>query len=202
MERTLSRRATIGKPQDVVVETVLLVPHTFRPRLIHGVGDPKEMIRKLHGHVFVERVVSRQLDGNFQHVLAEHGDPRGAVSLLKVATSGQRSTAVENADVVQPEEAAFKKVFAKTIFAVHPPTEIQHQLDAGGNWKRLLKCFGRVRGNHDRSGLDEPQAWWWRKWIDPTGEHTEFSHVDANKRAVSNRWNLGAILIPAGNFSS
>ena len=31
-----------------------------------------------------------------------------------------------------------------------------------------------LSGNHDRSGLDEPQAWWWRKWVDPTGEHTEF----------------------------
>ncbi|HSG35470.1 MAG TPA: metallophosphoesterase, partial [Sphingomonadaceae bacterium] len=24
-----------------------------------------------------------------------------------------------------------------------------------------------ICGNHDRSGLDEPEAWWWRKWIDP-----------------------------------
>jgi hypothetical protein len=39
-----------------------------------------------------------------------------------------------------------------------------------------------LSGNHDRSGLDEPQAWWWRKWIDPTGEHTEFSGVNASKR--------------------
>ena len=39
-----------------------------------------------------------------------------------------------------------------------------------------------LSGNHDRSGLDEPQAWWWRKWIDPTGEHSEFSRVDAGKR--------------------
>ena len=39
-----------------------------------------------------------------------------------------------------------------------------------------------LSGNHDRSSLDEPQAWWWRKWIDPTSEHTEFSHVDAMKR--------------------
>jgi hypothetical protein len=51
----------------------------------------------------------------------------------------------------------------------------------------VLKRHHRVdiydlSGNHDRSGLDEPQAWWWRKWIDPTGEHTEFSHVDATKR--------------------
>ena len=40
-------------------------------------------------------------------------------------------------------------------------------------------------GNHDRSGLDEPQEWWWRKWVDPTGEHTQFSHVDAIKRPFS-----------------
>jgi hypothetical protein len=39
-----------------------------------------------------------------------------------------------------------------------------------------------LSGNHDRSGLDEPQAWWWRKWLDPTGEHTEFSGVDRAKR--------------------
>jgi hypothetical protein len=39
-----------------------------------------------------------------------------------------------------------------------------------------------LSGNHDRSGLAEPQAWWWRKWIDPTGEHIESSKVDASKR--------------------
>jgi hypothetical protein len=39
-----------------------------------------------------------------------------------------------------------------------------------------------ISGNHDRSGLDEPQAWWWRKWLDPTGEHTESSQIDASKR--------------------
>jgi hypothetical protein len=39
-----------------------------------------------------------------------------------------------------------------------------------------------LSGNHDRSSLDEPEAWWWRKWIDPTGEHTAFSHVDPAKR--------------------
>src|SRR5882762_3729752 len=39
-----------------------------------------------------------------------------------------------------------------------------------------------LSGNHDRGGLDEPQAWWWRKWIDPTGEHTESSRVDSTKR--------------------
>jgi hypothetical protein len=47
-----------------------------------------------------------------------------------------------------------------------------------------------LAGNHDRSGLDESQEWWWRKWIDPTGEHAEFSHVDASKRpfAIDGTW--------------
>lgn len=39
-----------------------------------------------------------------------------------------------------------------------------------------------VCGNHDRSGLNEPPAWWWQKWVDPMGEYTEFSGVDATKR--------------------
>lgn len=39
-----------------------------------------------------------------------------------------------------------------------------------------------VCGNHDRSGLDEPAAWWWRKWVDPLGENREFSGVDDKKR--------------------
>ena len=42
-----------------------------------------------------------------------------------------------------------------------------------------------LSGNHDRSGLDEPQAWWWRRWLDPTGEHTSSSGVDASKRPFS-----------------
>jgi hypothetical protein len=47
-----------------------------------------------------------------------------------------------------------------------------------------------LSGNHDRSGLDQPQAEWWRKWIDPTGEHREFSRVDSAQRPfpVNGTW--------------
>jgi len=59
--------------------------------------------------------------------------------------------------------------------------------------EEIVRQFGVLRkhrrediydlsGNHDRSRLDEPQAWWWRKWIDPTGEHTAFSRIDADRR--------------------
>ena len=52
---------------------------------------------------------------------------------------------------------------------------------------RVLKKHRREQiynlgGNHDRSGLDEPKNWWWRKWVDPTGEHTRYSEVDSAKR--------------------
>jgi hypothetical protein len=39
-----------------------------------------------------------------------------------------------------------------------------------------------VSGNHDRSGPNEPDAWWWQKWIDPLGQNTKFSGVDSAKR--------------------
>src|SRR5271166_5691725 len=37
----------IGEPQNVIVESVFLVPHPFRSGLIHGACDPNEMLRKL-----------------------------------------------------------------------------------------------------------------------------------------------------------
>ena len=45
-------------------------------------------------------------------------------------------------------------------------------------------------GNHDASGPDETQQWWFKKWLDPTGDSTEFSGVDAAKRpfAVEGTW--------------
>jgi hypothetical protein len=74
--------------------------------------------------------------------------------------------------------------------------------------KELVRQFGVLQrhrreqiydlsGNHDRSGLDEPQAWWWRTWIDPTGEHAEFSGVNPNKRPfpVEGTWERYSIRV-------
>lgn len=58
--------------------------------------------------------------------------------------------------------------------------EVVRQFGALTNHPR--EAMYDICGNHDRSGLDEPQAWWFRKWIDPTGEHTEYSGVDASCR--------------------
>jgi hypothetical protein len=37
--------------------------------------------------------------------------------------------------------------------------------------------FYNLLGNHDASGPDEPTQWWFRKWIDPTGESSAQSRV-------------------------
>jgi Calcineurin-like phosphoesterase len=39
-----------------------------------------------------------------------------------------------------------------------------------------------ICGNHDRSGLDRPDAWWFQKWLDPLGQHTQFSGVNPARR--------------------
>ncbi|MEX0762066.1 MAG: metallophosphoesterase [Dehalococcoidia bacterium] len=50
--------------------------------------------------------------------------------------------------------------------------------------------FYDVVGNHDASGPDEPAQWWFRKWIDPTGEATANSGVNADLRPhpVTGTW--------------
>ena len=39
-----------------------------------------------------------------------------------------------------------------------------------------------VSGNHDRNAPAEPSAQWWRRWIDPFGEHGDDSGVDPAQR--------------------
>jgi len=58
--------------------------------------------------------------------------------------------------------------------------EIVRQFRALRNHPR--EAVYSVCGNHDRSGLREPPAWWWRKWVDPLGENTRFSGVDTARR--------------------
>ncbi len=48
--------------------------------------------------------------------------------------------------------------------------------------KHRREQFYGLAGNHDASLANEPTQWWFRKWIDPTGENTEYSGVDSAKR--------------------
>lgn len=50
--------------------------------------------------------------------------------------------------------------------------------------------FYDLAGNHDASGQGQETQWWFRKWIDPTGENTRFSGVDPARRRypVTGTW--------------
>ncbi|QIV79648.1 metallophosphoesterase family protein [Mycolicibacterium frederiksbergense] len=66
--------------------------------------------------------------------------------------------------------------------------EIRRQFSAMRKHRR--EDVYSVSGNHDRSGLTEPAGWWWQKWIDPLGRHTEDSGVDPAARTypVQGTW--------------
>lgn len=48
--------------------------------------------------------------------------------------------------------------------------------------KHRREDFYNLAGNHDASGPGEPTQWWFRKWVDPTGEAAAHSGVDASRR--------------------
>ena len=48
--------------------------------------------------------------------------------------------------------------------------------------KHSREHFYCIVGNHDASGVDETCQWWFRKWIDPIGNNSQYSGVSANKR--------------------
>ena len=96
--------------------------------MIHGMGDPKEMLRELEAHVFEVGIVGGKLEADLDHVLTEQCYPGSTVCLLEIAARGQLCAAVEDSDVIQSKETAFKQVLTKAVFAVHPPAEVQRQL--------------------------------------------------------------------------
>ena len=58
--------------------------------------------------------------------------------------------------------------------------EVIRQFGAAEQHQR--EDFYCLAGNHDASSPGEPCQWWFRRWLDPVGECTEFSNVDPNNR--------------------
>lgn len=60
----------------------------------------------------------------------------------------------------------------------------------GATRKHRREDFYNLAGNHDASGPGEPTQWWFRKWVDPTGEYSEKSGVRADRRPypVTGTW--------------
>jgi hypothetical protein len=48
--------------------------------------------------------------------------------------------------------------------------------------KHRREQFYCLAGNHDATFADEKRQWWFKKWIDPTGENTSYSGVACARR--------------------
>ena len=89
------------------------------------------MLGELERQVLVVGVVGSELHGDLEHVLREQRHPCGAVGLLQMTPGRQLRAAVEDADVVETEEAALEHVLAEAVLAIHPPREVQQELGEG-----------------------------------------------------------------------
>lgn len=66
--------------------------------------------------------------------------------------------------------------------------------------KHRREHFYDLVGNHDASGVDEPTQWWFKKWVDPTGENTDFSQVHADRRPFKVHGTWERYRFEAGNL--
>jgi hypothetical protein len=115
----------------VVIEAVGLVPQPLASDSVHRVDDGHEVLEELAGDVLVAVVDLGQLQCDAQHRGAVERHPRRAIGLGELAAGGQRLAAVEDADVVQAEEAAGEEVLPLHVLAVHPPGEVEEELGKG-----------------------------------------------------------------------
>ena len=110
--------------------------------IVHRAGDAEEMLEEFRGDIFVNRIFARELERHPHHVEAKHSHPARAVALLEVAAVRQRRATIEDADVIEPEEAALENIFPFGILPVHPPGERDQQFVEGGLEKGAVAFAG------------------------------------------------------------
>ena len=109
---------------------------------VHRIGNPDEVLDELVRDLLVHGVVFGQDEGYLQHALAVERHPRGTVRLLQMTAGRQGTRAVEDADVVEPEEAALEHVVAVGVLAIDPPGKRDQQFVEGGFEKSAIAFAG------------------------------------------------------------
>src|SRR5215469_2058157 len=120
---------SIGKPEEVIIETVFLVPHlvVMIANPIHRIGNPDEVFVEPVSHLLINRVVLGEDNGDLEHDLAKQGNPCGAIGLFNSSSGRQLGAAIKHANVVQAEKSSGERIAPLRVFAVYPPCEIEHQ---------------------------------------------------------------------------
>src|SRR5205807_7901325 len=99
--------------KHIVVKLVFFIPKAdaFAAEIVHGGGDAEEMFEKLCRDIFVNVIFTRQLDRDAHQVKGKHSHPTSAIALLEMAAVGKARVAIEDADVIEPEESALENIF-------------------------------------------------------------------------------------------
>src|SRR5690606_32652675 len=93
----------------------------------HGVADEDEVLKEFRGNVLVRPAMLGKLQRHVEHVEAVEAHPPRAVRLFEHAARGQGLGAVEEANVVEPQEAALEDVLAFLVLTVDPPGEVHEE---------------------------------------------------------------------------
>jgi hypothetical protein len=101
--------------------------HRLRPKVlsakrVHRVDDADEVLEEFRRDVFVNIVRRRELERHGEHRRAVESHPRGAVGLVESMPTRQRLSAVEHADVVEPEKSSAEDVSAVERLSCSPTT--------------------------------------------------------------------------------
>src|SRR3954468_9422656 len=86
------------------------------------------MLEKFGRDIFVNRILPRQLEGHPHQVQTKHSHPAGAIALLEVPAAREWRAPVEDADVIETEEAALEDIFSFGVLPIHPPGERDKEL--------------------------------------------------------------------------
>src|SRR5438105_4075547 len=137
----LALRAVLG------TENVRMLRVRFAERahavIVHRAGDAEEMLEELRRDVFVNRILARELERGPHHVEAKHSHPARAIALLEMAAVRQGRAPIEDADVIETEEAALENIFPFGVFPVHPPGEGDEELVENG-FEEITIAFARL----------------------------------------------------------
>src|SRR5215472_7288295 len=120
---------SVGKPEDVIIETVFFVPHriVMIANPIHCIGNPNEVFIETVSQAFIDRVVLGKDNGELTHDLAKQSNPCGAIGLFDNSSGWQVGAPIKYANVVQAEKSSGENIAPLRVFAVYPPGEIDQQ---------------------------------------------------------------------------
>ena len=117
--------------QHVIKKAVLLVPQAKAviAQMVHGAGNVDEVLPEFAGDILDTSGRPPQVPARWPAYRASTWPSNWCRQIARDVSAGrQKRAAIEDANVIQPQEAALKDVPAFGVFAVDPPGKVQQQL--------------------------------------------------------------------------